>query len=119
MVSGTVTPDDGTPTTPYLALGLLDSDKGYRPPPFWNHTGGCCKPTERCHAYVKWMLDMQNQDAWEHPEQKAEANSHVECCMRQYRASCEDPMEGDTVIWRDPSKSCSPDKKSVEERTFV
>lgn len=108
LVKGVVAEDDGSPISPYQALGLMEG--GYRPPPYWNRTGECCKPTEKCHAYVGWMMDMQSQNAWENPEQKAEANSHIECCMRQYKASCKDPMDGNKIVWRDPRKACSPTK---------
>lgn len=33
----------------------------------------------------------------------------MDCCLKQFRASCSDPPKGLSIIWKDPAKGCSND----------
>jgi hypothetical protein len=108
-----VTDDNGSdlpkfPETYPDLVSIQAQDVDPNKPPAFSGQGDCCQPTDKCHAYVKWVLDMQNGKLWQSPEQEDEAMAHLECCMRQYRASCANPMSGPTIVWRDPSQECSP-----------
>lgn len=119
LLSGTIS-EDNTPfeSSPFVGFAVDANEANAAPggrrkkPPHFHGSGDCCKPTEKCHAYVTWMLEMQNTNGWESEAQRREANSHVECCMRQYHASCSTSMQGNTIIWRDPTKHCSPNQGS-------
>jgi hypothetical protein len=77
-------------------------------PPVFNHKGHCCRPTPQCHAYFRWVIDVLNSESkWDNDAQRDEAMGHMDCCIRQYRASCENPQMGHEIFWKDPAKSCS------------
>lgn len=66
-------------------------------------------------SLIKWVIDMINPTPqWDSDEQRSEAMAHLDCCMRQYRASCADPPKAHTVIWRDPARRCSNGPDHVE-----
>jgi hypothetical protein len=96
----------GTHDIPYAALGL--SEDLPQPPEKPGLLGTCCKPTAQCHAYVNWLTDMNNNEEWRSQVDMTEANAYVDCCMRQYAASCDKPMTGNEIIWKDPAEGCSP-----------
>ena len=112
MTSGTVSDMDspagkgtGRHRRPHMKL---TGDVSLHAPPVFNHEGDCCRPTAQCHAYFKWVIDMINPaPQWDSDDQKAEAMAHLDCCLRQYRASCANPPAESTVVWRDPARGCS------------
>jgi hypothetical protein len=96
----------GMSDIPYAALGL--SEDLPQPPQKPGLLGKCCKPTAQCHAYVAWLTDMNGRAEWQTEVDMEEANAYVDCCTRQYMASCDKPMIGNEIIWKDPSEGCSP-----------
>ncbi|ETN38529.1 uncharacterized protein HMPREF1541_06564 [Cyphellophora europaea CBS 101466] len=111
LTSGTVHEEDAgllpsfAPGHPHFKMPVPNLD--LHKPPVFNHEGNCCRPTGQCHAYFKWVIDMLNGNRWDGDDQKRDAMAHLECCMRQFNASCADPPKSDTLRWHDPKLGCS------------
>lgn len=97
-------------------MAIAGMDLLVDPPPVFNHQGDCCQPTPQCHAYFKRVIDVLNSEAqWDNEAQQEEAMAHINCCIRQFRASCADPPMGAEILWRDPAVSCSNKQAEVPE----